>query len=111
MLKRINNLIWEIAVVPSTNPELIVNGVACVGTTWVMQQKIYLSEELNELTARSVIAHELTHAFLYSTQIQVKDEKTYTEEEVCELISKWGDAILSLTDEIYRELYREVKNG
>lgn len=101
--KKINDLVWEIAIAPSTNPELIVDGTARAGATWLMQQKIYLSEELNKNTARSIIAHELTHAFIYSTQI--KEEESYTEEELCEFVAKWGDKIFALTDEIYNELY------
>lgn len=103
MQKKINNLIWEIFISPSMNPELIVDGNACAGVTWCTQQKIYLSADLNENTAKGVIAHELAHAFLYSTQI--KKDEPYTEEEMCEFISKWGEQISSLTNEIYNELY------
>ncbi len=104
----INNLIWEIAVVTSTNPELIVNGDVASGATWPLQQKIYLSSDLTKDTVKSVIAHELAHAFLLSTQIRpVKDaeEECYSEEEMCNFVSMWGESIFALTDKVYNELY------
>lgn len=103
MKTKINNLIWEIITVPCTNPALIVNGANCLGTTWINEQKIYLSEELTKITAKSVVIHELTHAFLYSTQI--KEDESYTEEEMCEFLSKWGEQILCLSAEVYSELF------
>lgn len=104
----INNLNWEVSIVPNTNPELIVNGSAAAGTTWFMQQKIYLSADLTKDTARSVIAHELAHAFLCSTQIKpTKDAEyeCYSEEEMCNFVSMWGEQIFALTDKIYNEMY------
>lgn len=106
---KINNLIWEIKIVPASNPELVTDSYARGGTTWIMQQKIYLSSDLTKNTARLVIAHELTHAFLYSTQMQAEEEMTYTEEEMCEFVSKWGEQIFELTDEVYDELYGTLK--
>lgn len=104
----INNLIWEIAIAPNTNPELVVNGEAASGTTWPMQQKIYLSADLTKDTVRSVIAHELAHAFLFSTQIKPTcdaNEENYSEEEMCNFVSMWGEQIFDLTNKIYSKLY------
>lgn len=104
----INNLTWEIAISPNTNPELVVNGNAAAGTTWPMQQKIYLSADLTKDTVMGVIVHELAHAFLFSTQIKpVRDaeEEHYSEEEMCNFVSMWGEQIINLAYEIYNELY------
>ena len=108
MKVEINNLIWEISIVPNTNPELIINGYAAAGTTWHMTQKIYLSADLTKDTVRSVISHELAHAFLCSTQIRPTkeaEEEHYSEEEMCNFVSMWGEQIFTLTDKIYNELY------
>ena len=104
----INNLIWEIVIAPSTNPELIVNGEAVAGATWPMQQKIYLSADLTKDTVKNVIAHELTHAFLFSTQIKPvadAEEERYSEEEMCNFVSLYGDQIFTLTGKVYNDLY------
>ena len=103
MKKKINDLVWEISIVPSMNPELLVNDVTCRGTTWCGQQKIFLSADLTKESARSVIAHELAHAFLWSTQMRVPE--TFTEEEVCEFIARWGYRIQEMTEEVYAEFY------
>lgn len=106
----INNLIWEVSIVPNTNPELIANSYAASGTTWGISQKIYLSADLTKDTVKSVIAHELAHAFLLSTQIrptnQDADIEHYSEEEMCNFVSMYGEQIWDLTFKIYSELYR-----
>lgn len=106
---QINNLDWNILIVPNTNPELISNGCAAAGTTWFMQQKIYLSADLTKDTVKSVIAHELAHAFLLSTQIrpthQDAEIEHYSEEEMCNFVSMYGEQIWALTYEVYDELY------
>lgn len=103
MVKKINGLVWDISVVSTTSAELLVDNVACRGTTWCGHQKICLSADLTEFTARRVIAHELTHAFLWSTQMRLPE--TFTEEEVCEFVACWGYEILTMTEEVCSELY------
>lgn len=99
----INHLLWEIEVVPTTDPELRVDGEMCRGATWYGKQQIYLAEELNANTALRVIIHELTHAYLYSTQMRLPD--TFTEEEVCEFVACWAVDIVDTADAVYSELY------
>lgn len=104
----INNSTWEVAIVPNTNPELIVEGNAVTGATWLMQQRIYLSADLTKDTAKGIIAHELAHAFLCSTQIRLAEDakgEHYSEEEMCNFIAMYGEQILNLTYEVYDELY------
>lgn len=113
----INHLLWEINVVSTTDPELMVDGEMCRGTTWFGKQQIFLAKELNANTALRVIIHELTHAYLYSTQMRIPE--TFTEEEVCEFVACWGADIISMANEVYTELYcpdlmdflKEIDNG
>jgi hypothetical protein len=113
----INHLLWEVNVVPTTDPGLHVDGEMCRGATWYGKQQIYLAEELTANTAMRVIIHELTHAYLYSTQMRLPD--TFTEEEVCEFVACWGTDIISMANEVYTGLYcpdlmdflKEIDNG
>lgn len=113
----INHLLWEIKIVPTTDPELRVDGEMCRGTTWYGKQQIYLAEELNGNTAMRVIIHELTHAYLYSTQMRIPEN--FNEEEVCEFVACWATDIISMADEVYLGLYcpdeyeflKELDNG
>lgn len=99
----INYLLWEINIVPVTDPGLMVDGEMCRGATWYGKQQIYLAAELNANTALRVIIHELTHAYLYSTQMRLPD--TFTEEEVCEFVACWGADIIGMANEVHGELY------
>lgn len=99
----INHLLWEVNIVPTTDPELRVDGELCRGATWFGTQQIFLAAELNENTALRVIIHELTHAHLFSTQMRLPD--TFTEEEVCEFVACWGADIIGMATEVYNNLY------
>lgn len=99
----INHLLWELKVVPTTDPELRVDGELCRGATWYGKQQIFLAAELNANTALRVIIHELTHAYLWSTQMRLPD--TFTEEEICEFVACWAFEILDTANSIYTKLY------
>ena len=101
----INGFEWEVHIIPATDPELYVDGDICRGTTWMGKHQIFLSSDLTSSTAKRVIVHELTHAYLFSTQMRVPE--TFTEEEVCDFIACWADLIYSSANNIYRALYCE----
>ena len=109
MKKKINGLVWDISIVSGASAELLADNVTCRGTTWCGHQKICLSADLTALTARRVIAHELTHAFLWSTQMRIPE--TFSEEEVCEFVACWGYEIQAVTEEVYAELYYSPDGG
>ena len=101
----INGFEWEINIIPATDPELYVDGDICRGTTWFGKYQIFLSSDLTSSTAKRVIVHELTHAYLFSTQMRVPE--TFTEEEVCDFIACWADHIYSSANNVYKALYCE----
>ena len=103
MKKKINELIWDIAIVATASPELNVDGAICRGTTWFGKQLICVSSDLDPQTAKITITHELTHAFLWSTQMRRPD--TFTEEEICDFFARWGSQIVNAAEEVYAELY------
>ncbi len=103
MKKKINNLVWDIEVKSATDIVFSDNGFLIRGCTYCGKQQIFLSDGLNEYTARRVIVHELTHAFLWSTQARMPEE--YNEEELCEFMSCWGYQIIDMANEIVSKLY------
>ncbi len=109
MKKKINGLVWDISIVSGASAELLADGVTCRGTTWCGHQRICLSADLTRQTAKRVIAHELTHAFLWSTQMRIPE--TFTEEEVCEFVACWGYEIQTMTEEVYAALYCPLDGG
>ena len=102
----INGLVWDVDIVSSENKALTLDGRKCRGATWCGQQRIVLSAMLNQHTARRVITHEVTHAFVWATQVHV--QKTYTEEEMCDFIACYGTQINRCADEIYTALIGEA---
>lgn len=99
----INHLVWEVNIASTTDPELMVDGEMCRGTTWYGKQQIFLAAELNANTALRVIIHELTHAYLYSTQMRIPE--SFNEEEVCDFMACWAQDILVTADVVFQELY------
>lgn len=109
MVIKINDLEWEIKVVSATDATLVVDGDKCRGTTWFGKQQIFLSSELDYRTAKLVILHELTHAFLWSTQMRIPEK--FNEEEICDFMACWGNQIVDVAEMAYAELYIEAKHG
>ena len=98
---------WSIEKVNAHHPGLFCDGDSCSGTTWNGSAEIYLSNELKGDQVARVVTHELTHAYIYSTQA-VRPEQ-YTEEDICELVAIYAWEIAVLTQEVCRELYPDIK--
>ena len=102
---RIAESMWGIEIVPPNSPGLLVGEENLNGATWFTLQKIYISSDVPKCSVKQVIIHELTHAFLYSTQMRIPDKMT--EEEVCDFFGRWGCAITEQADYIFSQLYQE----
>lgn len=90
---------WRVLEVPGSDSMLLVGDTRCRGTTHYYHQSIYLDEGMLPNDKRRTLMHELSHAFLYLTQLNSKDN--YTEEELCEFVSIYGDYIHKLADEYF----------
>ena len=90
---------WKIYTADAHDPELIADGRACTGTTWCGHFKIFLSNELRGSRLLRTIRHEITHAFIYSSQCEVPE--TFNEEQICEFVAIYGDKIIEISDEIF----------
>jgi len=83
--------------------ELQVNGRFCKGAIHYRDSKIFIYTETSFKDRTRILLHELTHAVLYETQIELKE--FYTEEDMCELMAKYGQYII----ELYKGLISEIK--
>lgn len=97
---------WEVDVLDSHDPALFVEGEPCRGAAWLAKQSIALSNELDKRTARRVIIHELTHAYLWSTQGLVP--RNMSEEFVCNFLAAYADDILSKAYVVYDNFFGGV---
>ena len=63
----INGEIWRILLVPPNHPQLRrTDGSLTIGACNTWLKTIYISNELSHDFTENVLAHELTHAVLYS---------------------------------------------
>ncbi len=61
-------------------------------------QTIYVDKTLKPRKQKEILCHEIVHAFMFSYGIDL----SYKEEEiVAELMSKYGDDIIKVTNAIY----------
>lgn len=94
----VNGFDWEVLVVDSHDPKLIVDGTSRRGACWCGHQKIALSNELTRTTALMTIGHELTHAFVWSTQSFVPE--SLNEEDLCNFVALWAAPISELSKRV-----------
>ncbi len=101
----INAIGWEVFKVDANHAGLYVNGEACVGTTWPAKAQIYIADNQSPGKMLLTIRHELVHAYINSTQI--REPRKCTEEDICEFVAMYADAVLSLAEKIFKELQEE----
>lgn len=95
----INDSEWEIFEANTHSPTLYHLEDRCRGITRFPEQKIYLDRNLKYDTKYSVLCHELSHAFLYETQIQ--NAETFDEEMLCEFVGIYGKKIVQIADNYF----------
>lgn len=94
---------WGICVTDDLE-KLLVNGTICSGSVHYKDREIYLNSNLDEVDLYKTIRHELTHAVLYETQLNL--QHSYSEEDLCELLAKWGEFIVNLAKDIINKLLK-----
>lgn len=88
---KINNTEWTIKEVDEAtiNNEMKQDGTLGV-TIYKTQEILLLKEQANII---KTLKHELTHVWLYEFGHNQDDEKTYTYEDVCEIVASSNDFI------------------
>lgn len=89
---------WDVFLADAHDPELIVDGVDCVGTTWCGHLRIFINKELQGARLHRTVVHEVTHAVIYSTQCEILQK--YNEEQLCEFMAIYAELILKISSEI-----------
>lgn len=89
---KINNLEWCIKLVPTRNRNLVVENNECFGSCNYTELTIYLDDSLQYSRIKQTLSHELTHAYLHSYMIEMKEN--YNEENICEFVSLYSQHIL-----------------
>lgn len=103
----INGIDWEIEWCSPTDDNLRrSDGSMTVGMTDNRTKCIYLSDRLSGEFLRKVVSHELTHAFCFSYNVLMDIEQ---EEFMADWISRYGEELVYLLDDIMRSFVKSVK--
>lgn len=98
----INNEWWKIEFVPPYHYQLkMPNGQYTIGVCNDLDKKIYISEELYGTLLKKVICHELTHAamFSYDVELSLKEE-----ELLADIIATYGEEIIHITNTLFDKI-------
>lgn len=100
---KINNTEWKIEEVDEAtiNNEMKADGT--LGVTIYRTQKVMLLKDQANII--KTLKHELTHVWLYEYGHNQNDDKTFTYEDVCEIVASSNDFI----NEIIKEYLEQNK--
>ena len=102
----INGIEWDVKRVSISNPILQRSDLTTsVGVTDVLTKTIYLADDLLPAFERKVLCHEITHCAMFSYGVDLTLEQ---EELVADLISTYGDEIISITNDVFGRIKKRV---
>lgn len=96
---KINGLEYSIEFVDPDSKALHDDGThTYIGITFHSTGHICINNNLTPGLTRRTVAHEIAHAYMYAHGFS--DIKTFTDEDVCEVLTAYGEAIFRDTDDI-----------
>lgn len=98
----INGEEWRIALVPPLDPVLLRSDHSyTIGVCDDTTKTIYINKELNQKYIQKVLCHELTHAAMFSYNIELTWEQ---EEILADLIATYGQEIVYITNLVFNRI-------
>lgn len=100
----INGIYWKLAFVSPDYPLLQrMSGEFSIGACDNLTRTIYINETLTGKLLKKVLCHEITHAAMFSYNVQLTPEQ---EQLIADLISTYGEEIIYITNKIFNKLER-----
>ena len=98
----INGEQWRIVAIEPDSPELQrSDGTYTVGVCDDSIRTIYVASGLSMVFLKKVLCHELTHAAMFSYNVELTIEQ---EELLAELIATYGEEIIDITNVLFYKL-------
>ena len=98
----INGIYWKLAFVSPDYPLLQrMSGEFSIGACDNLTRTIYINETLTGKLLKKVLCHEITHAAMFSYNVQLTLEQ---EQLIADLISTYGEEIIYITNKIFTKL-------
>ena len=100
----INNIYWKLSFVSPDFPLLQrESGDFSIGACDNLTRTIYINQFLRGQKLKKVLAHEITHAAMFSYGVNLSYQQ---EELIADLISTYGEQIVFITNKIFNKLKR-----
>lgn len=104
----INGEHWKVVLCSEHHPMLIrSDGSLSVGACDDASKTIYLNGDLRGDFLKKVLCHELTHAAMFSYNVELTIEQ---EELLAELIATYGEEIVNITNILFYKLKERLFN-
>lgn len=98
----INGETWYIKFVSPFHPQLIrSDGSVTIGACDDNTKTIYLDDAIDGALMKKVLAHEITHAAMFSYNI---DLNCAQEELLADLVATYGQEIVDITNKIFKRI-------
>lgn len=98
----INGISWQLRIVPPTYPALLMNyDFFTLGCCDNATKTIFIADGLDEAKFRKVLAHEVTHAAMFSYNILLTIDQ---EELLADIFSTYGDEIIHVTNKVFSKI-------
>jgi len=103
----INGMSWRVRIVPPTYPMLLTNrNTFTLGCCDNFTKTIYIADGLDEVKFRKVLAHEVTHAAMFSYNVILTLDQ---EELLADIFSTYGDEIVAVTNRVFKKIKKRGK--
>ena len=96
---KIHNHKWEVRFI---DPSQMREGD--IGTCWSYKRTIDIDNSLDYEGAKTILVHELTHAFLSSCG-DIHQEQ-YNEEKVCDFVAWNVDELITVRDKVLKAVFK-----
>lgn len=98
----INGEIWRVLLVSPNHPQLQrTDSSWSIGACNDLTKSIYLNEELSTPMLKKVLCHELTHAAMFSYNVEMSLDQ---EELFADLIATYGQEIICKTNLFFKRI-------
>lgn len=105
MVFTINGVVWRVKKVPPYDSHLLrPDGSYTIGMCNNVEKVIYIIEGLNPSQFYKVLAHEVTHAAMYSYSVGLTIDQ---EELLADIISTYGGEIVKVTNKVFRKIKKQ----
>ena len=102
---KINGEMWRVLLVSPFHYSLLKSdGTYTLGVCDDRTKTIYINGDLNDEKFNKVLCHEITHAAMFSYNIELSLEQ---EEVIADLFATYGQEIIHITNQIFNRIKKK----